>query len=78
MHIQIKRMLAPITRAKQHILYSKSKEAMKVKRALFDGWKGVYLSISGAKLGIFIRSKNGQFWFPILGVKISLFTCLFW
>ena len=37
MHTQIKRKLAPITRAKLHILYSKSKEAMKVKRSLFEG-----------------------------------------
>ena len=78
MHTQIKRKLAPITRAKLHLLYSKSKEAIKVKHSLFDGWNGVHLSISGAKLGILIRSKNGQISFPIFVVEILISTCLFW
>ena len=74
----IKRKLAPITRANLHILYSKSKEAMKVKRSLFNGWNGVHLRIGVAKLGILIRSKNVQILFPIFVVKISTSTCLFW
>ena len=78
MHTQIKRKLAPITRAKLHILYSKSKEAMKVKRSLFDGGNGVRLIISGAKLGILIRSKNGQISFLIFVVEILISTCLIW
>ena len=49
MRTQIKRKLARITRAKLHILYSKSKEIMKVKRSLFDGRNGVHLIINGAK-----------------------------
>ena len=78
MHAQIKQKLASITSAKLHILYSKSKEIMKVKRSLFDGWNGVHLRISGAKLRILIRSKNGQISFPIFVVKISISTCPFW
>ena len=77
MRTQIKRKLAPITRAKLHILYSKSKEAMKVKRSLFNGGNGVHLRIGVAKLGILIRSKNVQISFPIFYVKISTSTCLF-
>ena len=78
MRTQIKRKLAPITRAKLHILYSKSKEAMKVKCSLFNGWNGVHLRISGAKLGIIFQSRNGQISFPIFVVEISFSTCLFW
>ena len=78
MRTQIKRKLAPITRAKLRLLYSKSKEAMMVKHSLFDRWNGVHLSISGAKLGILIRSKNGQISFPIFVVEILISTCLFW
>ena len=78
MHTQIKRKLAPITRAKLHILYSKSKEAVKFKHSLFGGWNGVHLSISGAKLGILIQSKNGQILFPIFVFEILISTCLFW
>ena len=78
MRTQIKRKLAPITRAKLHILYSKSKEAMKVKRSLFVGRNGVLFRISGAKLGILIRNKNGQISFPIFVVEIFISTCLFW
>ena len=78
MHIQIKRKLTPITRAKLHILYSKSKEAMKVKCSPFDGWNGVHLSISGAKLCILIQIKNGQISFPIFVVESLISTCLFW
>ena len=50
---------------------------MKVKRALFNGCKDMHLSISGAKLGVLIRSKKGHIWFPILVVKILISTCLF-
>ena len=78
MHIQIKRKLTPITRAKLHILCSKSKEAMMVKRSIFYGQKDMPLSINGAKLGILIWFKNGQIWFPILVVEISISTFLFW
>ena len=78
MRAQIKRKLAPITRAKLHILYSKSKEAMKVKRSLFNGWNGMHLRISGTKIGILIRSENGQISFPIFVVKILISTCPFW
>ena len=78
MHTQIQRKLARFTRAKLHILCAKSKEAMKVKHAHSDGWKDVHLSISGAKLGILIRSENGQISFPIFVVKILISTCLFW
>ena len=78
MRAQIKRKLAPITSAKLHILYSKSKEATKVKRSLFNGLNGVHLRISGATLGILIRSRNGQISFPISVVEISISTCLFW
>ena len=78
MRTQIKRKLARITRAKLHILYSKSKEIMKVKRSLFDGWNGVHLRISGAKLRILIQSRNGQISFPIFVVKILISTCPFW
>ena len=78
MHTQIQRKLARITRAKLHILCSKSKEVMKVKRALSDGQKDVHLRISGAKSGILIRSWNEQIWFPILVVEISISTCLVW
>ena len=77
MRTQIKRKLAPITRAKLHVLYSKSKEAMRVKRSLFNGWNCVHLRISVAKLGILIRSKNEQISFPIFVVKILISTCLF-
>ena len=78
MHIQIKRKLAPIMRAKLHILCSKSKEAMMVKRAIFYGRKDMPLSINGAKLGVLIWFKNGQIWFPILVVEISISTFVFW
>ena len=78
MHIQIKRKLAPITRAKLHILCSKSKEAMMVKRAIFYGQKDMPLNISGAKLGFLIWIKNRQIWFSTLVVKISIFTYPFW
>ena len=78
MRTQIKRKLAPITRAKLHILYSKSKEAMKVKCSLFNGRNGVHLRISAANLGILIRSTNAQISFPIFVVKISISTCLIW
>ena len=77
MRTQIKWKLAPITRAKLHILYSKSKEAMMVERAIFYGRKIMPLSISGAKLGVPIWLKNGQIWFPILVVEISISTFLF-
>ena len=77
MRTQIKRKLVPITRAMLHILYLKSKEAMKVKRSLFNGWNGVHLRISAAKLGILIRSTNGQISVPIFVVEISISTCLF-
>ena len=77
MRTQIKWKLAPITRAKLHILYSKSKEAMKVKCSLFNGWNGVHLRISGAKLGIIFQSRNWQISFPIFVVEISISTCLF-
>ena len=78
MHPQIQWKLARITRAKLHILCSKSKEVMKVKRALSDGWKHVHLSISGAKLDVVIWSRNEQIWLPILFAEISISTCLFW
>ena len=78
MHIQIKRKLAPITRAKLHILCSKPKEAMMVKRAIFYSRKNMPLSISGAKLGFLIWLKNRQIWSPILVVKISISTYPFW
>ena len=77
MHIQIKRKLTQITRAKLHILCSKSKEAMMVERAIFYGRKDMALSVDGAKLGVLIWFKNGQIWFPILVVKISISTFLF-
>ena len=63
---------------KLYILCLKSEVAMTVKRALFDSWKDVHLSISGAKLYILIQSKNGQILFPIFVVEISISTCLFW
>ena len=78
MRAQIKRKLAQITTAKLHILYSKSKEAMKVKRSLFNCSNGVHSRISGAKLGSLIRSRNGQISFPIFVVEILICTCLFW
>ena len=78
MHTQIKRKLTPITRAKLHILYSKSKEAMNVKRSRFDDRNGVHLIISGAKLGILIQSKIGQISFLIFVVEILISTCLIW
>ena len=78
MHIQIKRKLAPITRAKLHILCSKSKEAMMVKRAIFYGRKHMPLNISWAKLGFLIWLKNRQIRFSILVVKISISTYPFW
>ena len=78
MHTQIQWKLARITRAKLHILCSKSKEVMKVKRALSDGWKHVHLSISGAKVDVVIWSRNEQIWLPILFAEISISTCLFW
>ena len=78
MHIQIKRKLEPIKRAKLNILCSKSKEAMIVKRVIFYGRKDMPLSINGDKLGVLIWSKNGQIWSPILVVEISISTCLFW
>ena len=67
-----------MTRAKLHILCSKSKEAMIVKRAIFYGRKDRPLRINGAKLGDLIWFKNGQIWFPILVVEISISTLLFW
>ena len=76
MHIQIKRKLAPITRAKLPILCSKAREARMVKRAIF--YEDMPLSINGAKLGVLIWFKNGQIWFPILVVEISISTFLFW
>ena len=48
-----------------------------VKRAIFYGRKDMLLSINGAKLGILILFKNGQIWFPILVVEISISTFLF-
>ena len=78
MHIQIKRKLTTITRAKLHILCSKSTETMMVKRAFFYGRKDMPLSINGAKLGVLIWFKNGQIWFPILVIEISISIFLFW
>ena len=78
MHIQIKRKLTPITRAKLPNLCSKSKEAMMVKRAIFYGRKDMPLSISGAKLGFLIWLKNRQIRFSILVVKILISTYPFW
>ena len=60
MYVKIKRMLAVITRAKRHILYSKWKEVMEDKCAPCDSKKHMHLSISGTKLGVLIRSKNGE------------------
>ena len=48
-----------------------------VKRAIFYGRKYMPLSIDGAKLGVLIWFKNGQIWFPILVVEISISTFLF-
>ena len=76
--MQIKGKLTPITRAKLHILCSMSKEALMVKRAIFYGRKDMPLCINGAKLGLLIWFKNGQIWFPILVIKISISTFLFW
>ena len=78
MHIQIKRKLTPITRAKLYIFCSKSKAAMMVNRAIFYGRKDMPLSNNGTKLGVLIWFKNGQIWFPISVVEISISTFLFW
>ena len=77
MRAQIKRKLAPITSAKLHILYSKSKEAMKVKCSLFDGRNGVSLSISGAKLGISFGQRMGKFCFLFLVSKFRFLDACF-
>ena len=78
MLIQIKRKLAPITRAKLHILRSNSMEAMMVKRAIFYGRKDMPLSNNGTKLGVLIWFKNGQIWFPIFVIEIFISIFLFW
>ena len=48
-----------------------------VKRAIFYSRKDMPLCINRAKLGVLIWFKNGQIWFPILVVKISISTFLF-
>ena len=77
MHIQIKKEVDTNYEGKATILCSKSEEAMMVKRAIFYGRKDMPLSIDGAKLGVLIWFKNGQIWFPILVVEISISTFLF-
>ena len=78
MHIQIKRKLAPITRAKLHILHSNSMEAMMVKRAIFYGRKDMPLSINGAKLGVLIWASKALCLLPNLeenGAITTIQTC---